>query len=406
MKSTLKLVVFLFSVCAAVHGQVGPAAIAGPAYLKYSLRYAQTADFYGGSLGDQQQAIASGSLEYANGIGRLPFAMTYGGGYNWNISGRSYGNGFFENLLLSQGIVGRDWKASISDAASYRKQAPTTGFSGIPGTGEPIGGPNPAPPTSQTVLTVNTSTVDNVVTGEIGRQVSYATTISASGGSELMRYPDGNGIDTNGQSANVGLNRRIGARGSVLSRYSFNRFTYSGSPAVFEADTVVAGYKRRWNRSLDTSVSAGPYWITSNETTLVPTSIGISANASAGYQLRFGSVGLAYSHGITGGGGYYVGAKSDAVTANYTREFGTKITLELTGGYQSTSGLIHNGTTNGKYGAVQFSRKITRDLSLFGSYSGTSQTTSSSLPNNALSGLMQVISFGIGYTPREIVFRR
>jgi hypothetical protein len=139
---------------------------------------------------------------------------------------------------------------------------------------------------------------------------------------------------------------------------------------------------------------------------IVPTSVGVSANASAGYQLRFGSAGLACSHGINGGGGYYVGAKSDTVTANYMRKFGTKMTFELTGGYQRTSGLIQNGTTSGKYGAVQFSRQITRDLSAFASYSGTSQTTSSTLPTNALSGLMQVISFGIAYSPREIEFRR
>ena len=74
MKTTLKLLAFLFTVATAAHAQVAPEATAGTAELHYSARYAQNAEFLGGSLGDSQNAILSGNVDYTNGVKRLPFA--------------------------------------------------------------------------------------------------------------------------------------------------------------------------------------------------------------------------------------------------------------------------------------------------------------------------------------------
>ena len=106
--------------------------------------------------------------------------------------------------MLSQGIVGRKWNIQVSDNVSYLKQAPTTGFSGVPGTGEPVGESNPSPPSSQTILTLNTRTVNNIVSGEFEHSLNYATALSIGGSSELLRYPDGNGLDTNASDGERG----------------------------------------------------------------------------------------------------------------------------------------------------------------------------------------------------------
>ena len=45
--------------------------------------------------------------------------------------------------------------------------------------------------------------------------------------------------------------------------------------------------------------------------------------------------------------------------------------------------------------------RLSRYLTAFASYTGTDQSTPSSSPGNTLSGLWQVVSFGIGYSPRE-----
>ena len=406
MKTTLTLLAFFFTIATAAHAQTAPEATAGAAELHYSARYSQNAEFYGGSLGDSENAILSGNVEYANGFKRRPFTLTFSGGYSWNIAGTSYGDGLFENLLLSQGIVGRKWKIQVSDNISYLNEAPITGFSGVPGTGEPISGPNPPPPSSQTILTLNTRSVSNVVSGGFGYTLNNAMALSVGGSSELLRYPDGNGLDTDAQTANAGLTRRLNARSSVSGQYSFTYFNYPGNNLALPISNFVTsaaffGYQRVWNRQISTSVSVGPEWTSSSNSAVVPSSTSVTGSASVSDQFRFGSASLNYSRGVSGGGGYLVGAEVDTISAGFAREFERKLSINLTGGDMRTSGLGDEGSINGKFGAAMATLRLSRYLTTFASYTATDQSSASQLPANALSGLWQVVSFGIGYSPRE-----
>jgi len=409
MKMTLTLLTLLFTVAAAAHAQVAPDAkspglpISGK--LHYDLHYSEIS-YLGDSLGDSQSAILSGNVGYMNDGERLPFALTYGGGYIWNIAGASYGAGLFENLLLSQGIVGRNWNIRASDNVSYRKMAPTTGFSGVPGTGEPVGGSNPSPPSSQTILTLNTRTINNVVTGEFEHGLNYAMALSVGGSSELLRYPDGNGLDTGAQMANALLTRRLNARNSLSGEYLFSDYSYPGNNLAqaissLETNTALFGYQREWNRRIITNVSVGPEWIASSNSAVVPSSIGVSGSAKVDDHFRNGSAGLYYSHATSGGGGFLPGAEVDSVSANFSRELERKLTIGLTGGFRRTSSLGNEGEINGKYGAAMATMRLSQHFTAFASYTGTDQSSSYSLPTNTLNQLLQVISFGIGYSPRE-----
>jgi hypothetical protein len=409
MKIALKLLTLLFTVAAAAHAQVAPEAkspglpVSGK--LHYDLRYSEIA-YLGSSLGDSQNAILSGDVGYTNDGERLPFALTYGGGYSWNLAGTSYEAGLFENLLLSQGIVGRKWNIQASDNISYRRMAPTTGFSGVPGTGEPVGGPNPSPPSSQTVLTVNTRTVNNMVSGEFKHSLNYATALSVGGNSELLRYPDGNGLDTDAQTANALLTWRLNARNSLSGQYLFSDYSYPGSNLAqaissFVTNSALFGYQREWNRRITTNASIGPEWIESSNSAVVPSSTRISGSAKVDDQFRFGSAGLSYSHAASGGGGFLLGAEVDSVSADFSREFQRKLTIGLTGGYRRTSSLGNEGEINAKFGAAMATMRLSQHFTAFASYTGTDQSSSFTLPSNALNQLLQVISFGIGYSPRE-----
>jgi hypothetical protein len=406
MKTTLTLLAFFFTIATAAHAQTAPEATAGAAELHYSARYSQNAEFYGGSLGDSENAILSGNVEYANGFKRRPFTLTFSGGYSWNIAGTSYGDGLFENLLLSQGIVGRKWNIQVSDNISYLNEAPITGFSGVPGTGEPISGPNPSPPSSQTILTLNTRTVSNMVSGEFEHSLNFATALSVGGGSELLRYPDGNGLDINAQTANAGLTRRLNARSSLSGQYSFTDYSYPGNNPAQSVSSLVTnaaffGYQRVWNRRITTSFSVGPEWLASSNSALVPSSTSVAGNATASDQFRFGSASLNYTRGVSGGGGYLVGAEVDTVSAGFSREFERKLTIGTTGGYFRTSALGNGGEVSSRYGAAMATLRLSRYLTTFASYTATDQSSDYSLPSNALTGLWQVVSFGIGYSPRE-----
>jgi hypothetical protein len=117
--------------------------------------------------------------------------------------------------------------------------------------------------------------------------------------------------------------------------------------------------------------------------------------------MRFGSAGVNYNRGSNGGSGYLIGAETDSVAANFSRDFNKNLNIGVTGSYMRTAGLANNGVTNGRFGGVQASRRIGRYLNVYANYTAIDQSTSSTLNNNALSGLMQVVGFGIGYSPKE-----
>jgi hypothetical protein len=413
MKTTLKILAFLFAVCASVQAQVAPAAT-GPrnlpvaGNLHYAFRYSQS-DQMSSTFPDMQTVTASGSLNYANNNIRKPFLVDYAGGYNWTISGPAYQTGVFQRMYVSQGINWRRWKLQLHDDVGYLPQSPTIGFSGVPGTGEPIGvpNPNPNPSNSQSILTFNTHVVDNIVGGELERNLNFATTLIGGGSSEVVRYPNNDGLNTNTQAGIAKVKWRLNGRNSFVANYVFSEYSYPDFHNVnFLTSTVLAGFQHAWSRNLTTTASVGPQWVTSADQTAVPSSTDISVSASVTYQLRFTSANAVYTRGTNGGAGYLVGGEADTVTGNFSHQFGLNTTVGLTGGYMRTAGLTNNGVTNSKFGGGQFTRQIGRRLIVFASYSGIDQTSTSILPINALGQLLQTVSFGVGYSPRETHIRQ
>jgi len=423
MKTTFKLLAFLFTVSAAVAAQVVPEATSGRGLpirgtLHYDLRYSQSADF-GSALGTSQTASVSGDVDYSNGKARLPFSLNYGGGYGWTLTGPSYATGFFQHVALSQGLIRRNWNVTLSDSISFLPQAPTTGFSGVAGTGEPIGGSGPTTPSGQTILTVNTRALENLANGTFEHTLDSATTVDAGASSNILRYPDGNGLDTDSWNVSAGLTRHLNKHNSLASQYSYSQNTYPGFGETFNSNTLLVTYQRQWTRRLTTNAGVGPEWVNMansastasssggepSNTLATPNSIRISGNAGVAYNMRFGSASANYSHGTNGGAGFTFGAESDIASANYSREFNRNLTVGLTGSYMRTAGLQANVVTNGKYAGVQASRRMGRYFSAFANYTAVAQSSSSALNANVLSGLTHVVGFGIGYSPRETHLR-
>ncbi len=242
--------------------------------------------------------------------------------------------------------------------------------------------------------------------GNIEHSLNYATSLSAAGSYDLLRYPDGNGLDTNDETGDAALAWRLNGRNLLSGTYVYSDFSYPGYNVTFETNTGLFGYQYKWSRNLSTNVSVGPQWISSSETSVVPPSTNVAASAAINYTLRFTSASLTYSRGTNGGSGYLLGAESDSVIGNFSREFGKNLTIGLTGGYQRTAGLNNNGVTSANYGGAEATWRIGRDIIVFANYTGTDQWSTSTLPANALNQLMQVVGFGIGYSPRETHFKQ
>jgi hypothetical protein len=121
------------------------------------------------------------------------------------------------------------------------------------------------------------------------------------------------------------------------------------------------------------------------------------------YHKRFDAFGVSYYHGDNSGSGVFYGARFNSVGANYSRVIEKKTTLSANFGFEQNSGLqVGSGSSSGLYAGVSAARRLGRLFSVSTSYTATEQTGSSNLPVNVLDGVLQGVSFSVGYSPRGI----
>jgi hypothetical protein len=371
--------------------------------------------FYAGG-GTTSSLNLSGNAEYISKSSTHPFSMLYGGGVLLQTSSGS-SNQFYQNFTISQGLVKSGWALGVSDSVSFLPQSPTTGLSGVPGTGDlglqPAPDPNVPP---QTVLTYYGKRLSNSANGSIERQINPRTSVSGSGNYGILRFigeGSGNsaGLDTTNISGQVGLNRRFSPRssGSVSGYYS--DYSYNGNQSSFHSSGANLVFSRQMSKTLTMSLSAGPQFVSGFQaypvegttvSTAVPSSVNVAVNASLGYTRGPISGLLAYSRGVNGGSGVQTGAFSDNVTVGAQHTYRRDWSVGLTGTFTRTTGLPTVGSTETVYGGFQVSRRLSPALSLFAGYTGIHQSTAASLAGtNAFSGFSQSGSIGVTYSPRS-----
>jgi hypothetical protein len=404
MKQLANIVFAFFCLGSFAHAQVTPSAtIPGapiaPRGLQYAFRFAEGVQT-SNTIATIHTSNVSGSVSYANAEKEKPFTMDYAGGYTWNLSGPDYQSGQFHRMDLKQGLAFRRWKFNLADDVAYLPQSPVTGFSGIPGTGEIIGAPNPNPSTSQTILTLNTHVLDNTAFGALEHTLSYSSTLSVGGTSNVLHYPDGNGIETRSTGAEAALLHRLSGRTSLLGDYRFNQYEYPGTTFVIHTQTGVAGIRHLFTRNVGMNLQAGPQWINSTVSSAVPSQLSYAANASITYIKRRTSLGASYLHDSNGGSGYLLGGKIEDAAGNLQYRFGESLRLGLTGGYDRNEALNINRTVSGGFGAVQGTWLLGR-LVLFANYTGRGQSVTGTFPGNVLDQTLNTISFGFGLSSRE-----
>jgi hypothetical protein len=415
MKASSTLLAIFFVVSSAAGAQVAPA-IEGPYYrlpisgtLHYDLRYTQTAQFYEGYI--EQMGVASGEAAYANTSAVHPFALVYSGGDSWIISGPQEEPGVFQHMLVSQGLVRRDWSLRLMDDVTYMPQSPVTGFSGIPGVGNLPG--EPGLPT-QPILTQNTRSVSNTVGSDFMHTFGHATSLDFGGRYSILRFPDGNGLDTDSVQANGQITRRLDARNSLFGQYVYGSFSYPAySQLTMDTQSALVGYQRTWNRQFRTSVSAGPEFVQSSDNLLVPPSTNLTANANATYALRSSTTAtVSYNRATSGGAGEAteVAIHNDDVTGAITQLFGRTWTVSATGSYIRTQGLAlqldQAVVTSAELGGVSATRRLGRYFTVFANYTAVQQSSNLGLGTNVVNGLSQVVGFGVAYSPRDINLKK
>jgi len=160
------------------------------------------------------------------------------------------------------------------------------------------------------------------------------------------------------------------------------------------------------------SVSAGPQWISSSNSTLIPSSLGAAASASLSYQRGLTSASVSYSHGVNGGSGVLPGAISDSINGSVGHTYGHNWVASLNAAYSRSSGLtqVFNGTSlvpvnevfDTVFGGAQLTRRISAHFSGYVSYEAQNQTQNNAFAvPNALNGTSQTFAIGVTFTPRS-----
>jgi hypothetical protein len=387
--------------------------------LHYALSASEVIQFgYFGSGDVTQSTALSGDVAYTAKSTVRPFSLLFAGGVILpNQSGQS--TTYYSSAAVSQGYVTRHWNFNISDTVSYLPQSPTTGLSGIAGVGDlgslPVEGPVGGP--AGGIFSVAGNRVANTLTGGAERQISHDTSISGAGTWSLLHFLGNNGLDNSDVTGTVALNRRLDARSTVSLGATYTSIGYSGALAGptlpnIEARGINVSYQRVLSRTLSMNISAGPQWISSSNSTLIPSSLNASASASLSYSRRLTSVSVGYSHGVNAGSGVLSGTISDSVYGSLAHTYGRKWVSALNVGYSHSSGLtlLTNQSSlapvNESFDTVFVGAQVTRAFSAhfsgYASYNAQNQTTN--LPAgapNALNGTSQTFGIGVTYTPRS-----
>jgi hypothetical protein len=432
MKTWIAVLTLPLTLSSVSYGQAAPTAVASTGtrtslspldgVVHYALNASEMVEIGEYNSGQVSNAASiSGDVAYESKSQVKPFTLLYAGGVLFSNQ-YGYGTTTFQNLAISQGLVTKNWVLGVSDSVSYLPQSPTTGLSGIPGVGDigavPIEG-SPAQGPAGGVLSYASDRVGNSLGGSVERRLTPNTSISGLASWSILRFVNGDGIDTSQVSAQGGLNHRIDARDSVSGNVTYSTYTYDSAGNDFQTRGFTGAFQRALSRTLTMDVSAGPEWITSSQSELIPSRVLVAASAGLTYQRRYTNARVNFSRGVNGGSGIQPGALSNSVNAAAGRTWGRDWVAAGSATYTYTSGLVAStapttvpgatttpvittGTSKTFYGGVQVTRRLSNYLAAFASYTAQDQSITGSLAQqNAFSGLAQTFGIGISFTPKS-----
>ena len=391
--------------------------------LHYALSASEVVQLgYYGSGEVTHSTVLSGDVSYTAKNIYHPFNILFAGGV---VLGNQPGQSTtgYVNMAVSQAYVTRSWVFNISDSVSFLPQSPTTGLSGIAGVGDigsvPIQGPVGGP--AGGVLSTAGNRVANTVSGSVERQINRNTSISGTGSYSILHFLDDEGTNSGLDSAQIGgtvaLNRRLDARSSVSLDAVYSTITFSGTGSEFvqpdiESRGLNISYQRVLSRTLSVTASVGPQWVSSSNSTLIPSSLGVAATAGLSYARAFTTASLGYSRGVNAGSGVLSGAQSDSIIGTAAHTFGRKWVVSANGAFNRSTGLtqLSTGTSvippnevyNTVFGGLQLTRRFGQHLSGYVSYGAQTQSNNFAAgAQNALNGTSQTFGAGVTFSPRS-----
>jgi hypothetical protein len=279
---------------------------------------------------------------------RSQLAVNYSAG-GFISSDSSQGNGYSQQLAISQTFHWNRWLLQLNDQFSYLPQT-SLGF----GSGTGLGNPGVGGPVGPVIPGIGNSYVPNQgIYSAVGPrysnsavvQLTYTTSprgsITMSGSYGLLDFVNSGNIDSDFTTGTIGYNYTFTRQDSLGVFYRFSAYHYSGEPQANGDHSFNFAYSRKLTGRLALQIYAGPDFITSRISTNGNSlAYGVNVGASLSYGAKNGGLSGAYSHGISNGSGVLAGSTADQLN------FGANHKLNRIWSAQFNLGFAHNAALN------------------------------------------------------------
>lgn len=288
-----------------------------------------------------------GNLSLLKFWGRSQLSANYSAG-GFVSTDSTQGNGYYQNLALTQSFNWNRWQLQLIDQFSYLPES-SFGFGGGSGLGAPgAGGPlGPVIPglgggyvPNQSIYAALGPRYSNASAVQLTYLTSPRGSITLSGSYGLLNFVDAGNVDNDSITGTVGYNYALNRSDTLGVFYRFSSYHYPGQPQAMGDHSVNVAYGKKITGHVALQLYAGPDFTTSrismNGRDL---SSGVNAGANIQYGIERGSFTLGYSHGVSGGSGILIGTTSDVVNTSISHQLSREWSGQANFGYARNSSI-------------------------------------------------------------------
>jgi hypothetical protein len=423
---------------------------AAVSYVQFGVHAMQQADSNpGNALGTSSVHSVStglGSVDLQKLWANYNLSLDYiGGAGYYNLAGLGWKQ--VQEMDFEQRISWKRGQFGVRDSFSYLPEGNFAGaYSSFPNEEGPWGGAGTI--TTQSLFLGgpllgalgDIPAIVNLASGNVVEFLTPKSSVTATGGYSLVHYTGNNvtegplgqpigflgATQVTGQG---GYDRVLGPHDQAAIVYGYQQFDFAKDGLAFHTDMVQLMWGHRISGRLDFLAGAGPQLVDINRSGIPDRNLTVAGQASLRYRMPKTTLSLIFERYVMSGSGFFAGALSDVGRVSVARPLGRVWSTFLDVGYAHNSreqslNLVEpsclgqspvpancegiNATTyDYGFAGVGLSRKISRNLRVYGSYEYSYLTFDESVCAGTgsacnRSSQRHVGTIGLDWTPRPI----
>jgi hypothetical protein len=293
-------------------------------------------------------------------------------------------NSTYQELGISESLGFRRWSLHFNDQMSYLPQSAfgfdSGGLAGLGGiAGSPLSGvtllnPNVAP--NQTILSLQTRQLSNIVTGQATIHSSFRSTWTLNADYGVLHYFESGYLNPSNYDVGIGYNYSLSRQDVFGVSYKLDLIRFGSGYGSIDDHIVLFTYGHHVTERLSFQAGAGPdyyreYLYTAPQAT---SSVQWAANVGVSYQYNRVALQASGYRGVSGGAGIFAGAETSGVALTAGRPLTRLWSASVNTGYTINQALSQSlDTTTSSYQAwfigASAARTLSRSAKLFILYS-------------------------------------